>query len=172
MDATTIDTMIPRALQLASDELARGDSQTCKNHMDAVVRMVRIKGGMSKVDSMHGFLREMVILITGASVGIGIETARAMAATGARIVVAVRSPEESQQGCSDFLEPGWAELIKCDTTSLSSVREAVEAFLAKSQTLNILICNAGVMAVPQSELSVEGYENQLATNYFGHLLLL
>ncbi|KAK9789662.1 hypothetical protein SCARD494_08933 [Seiridium cardinale] len=93
-------------------------------------------------------LRNKVILITGASAGIGIETARAMAATGARVVLAA---------WSDFLEPGWVELIKCDMSSLSSVREAAEVFLAKSQTLNIMICNAGVMAIPQSKLSVYGH---------------
>ncbi|KAK6079752.1 WW domain-containing oxidoreductase 3 [Seiridium cupressi] len=123
MDATTTDTMILRALQLASDELALGDLQTCKSHMHAKVRMVRMKGG--------------------ASAGIGIETARAMAATGARVVLVVRSLEKFQQGCSDLLDPGWFELIKCDTSSLSSVREAAESFLSKSQTLNILVCNAG-----------------------------
>lgn len=60
MDATIIDAIIPRALQLASDELALGDVSTCKSHMDAVVRMVVLKGGMEKIDSMHGFLRQMV----------------------------------------------------------------------------------------------------------------
>ncbi|KAI0141505.1 hypothetical protein BJ166DRAFT_541701 [Pestalotiopsis sp. NC0098] len=60
MTATTMDVIIPRALQLASDELALGDVPTCKSHMDGVVRMVVLKGGMDKVDAMHGFLRQMV----------------------------------------------------------------------------------------------------------------
>lgn len=112
-----------------------------------------------------------VVLVTGASSGIGIETARAMAATGAKVFLAVRSLEKAQQACSSFLESGRVELLRCDTSSLSSVRDAAAAFLAKSSVLNILICNAGIMMVPNREESIDGFEIQLATNYLGHFLL-
>lgn len=109
--------------------------------------------------------------MTGCSSGIGIDTARAVAATGARVVLAVRSLEKGQETCGSFLEPGRVELLQLDTSSLASVREAAASFLERSSTLNILICNAGIMLVPQREISVDGFESQLATNYLGHFLL-
>jgi NAD(P)-dependent dehydrogenase (short-subunit alcohol dehydrogenase family) len=109
--------------------------------------------------------------VTGASSGIGIETARAMAATGANVFLAVRSLEKGQIACGHFLESGRVELLECDVSSLESVRKAAAAFLAKSQILNVLICNAGIMMVPQREASADGFESQLATNYLGHFLL-
>jgi NAD(P)-dependent dehydrogenase (short-subunit alcohol dehydrogenase family) len=112
-----------------------------------------------------------VFLITGCSSGIGIETGRAIAATGARVFLAVRSLEKGQAACSSFLEPGRVELLLLDTSSLASVRGAAAAFLEKSPTLNVLICNAGIMLLPDREESVDGFELQLATNYLGHFLL-
>ncbi|KAK6208382.1 hypothetical protein LQW54_006863 [Pestalotiopsis sp. IQ-011] len=118
-----------------------------------------------------GIMKDKVVLMTGASSGIGIETARAMAATDAKVFLAVRSIEKAQQTCASFLKPGRVELLECDTSSLSSARDAAATFLAKSPVLNILICNAGIMMVPQREESVDGFETQLATNYLGHFLL-
>lgn len=94
-----------------------------------------------------------------------------MAATGAKVFLAVRSLEKAQQACRSFLEPGRVELLECDKSSLSSVRDAAAAFLVKSPVLNILICNAGIMTVPNREESIDGFESQLATNYLGHFLL-
>jgi NAD(P)-dependent dehydrogenase (short-subunit alcohol dehydrogenase family) len=112
-----------------------------------------------------------VFLITGCSSGIGIETARAMAATGARVFLAVRSVEKAQAVCGSFLEAGRVELLLCDTSSFSSVRKAAAEFLGRSPTLNVLVCNAGIMSVPHREESIDGFESQLATNYLGHFLL-
>ncbi|THC88323.1 hypothetical protein EYZ11_012229 [Aspergillus tanneri] len=101
----------------------------------------------------------------------GPETARALASTGARVFLATRSLERGQAACKHFLESGRVELLQLDTSSISSVRTAAETFLAKSRSLNILICNAGVMNVPTREESVDGFEIQFATNYLGHFLL-
>ncbi|KAH8204853.1 hypothetical protein TruAng_001042 [Truncatella angustata] len=116
-------------------------------------------------------MKDKVVLVTGASSGIGIETARALAATGAHVFLAVRSLEKGQTACGSFLEPGRVELLECDISSMESVREASAAFLARSHTLNILICNAGIMAIPQREESIDGFESHLATNFLGHFLL-
>jgi NAD(P)-dependent dehydrogenase (short-subunit alcohol dehydrogenase family) len=112
-----------------------------------------------------------VFLVTGCSAGIGIETGRALAATGARVFLAVRSLEKGRTACASFLEPDRVELLQLDTSSLASVRAAAAAFLEKSSTLNVLVCNASIMVIPQRELSVDGFESQLATNYLGHFLL-
>jgi NAD(P)-dependent dehydrogenase (short-subunit alcohol dehydrogenase family) len=92
-------------------------------------------------------------VITGCSSGIGIETGRAIASTGARVFLAVRSMEKGQQACSSFLEPGRVELLQCDTSSLASVRVAAATILSKSRIVNGLVCNAGIMAVPVREES-------------------
>jgi NAD(P)-dependent dehydrogenase (short-subunit alcohol dehydrogenase family) len=112
-----------------------------------------------------------VFLITGCSSGIGIETGRAIAATGARVFLAVRSLEKGEKACSSLLEEGRVELVQCDTSSLASVRAAAATFLKKSPTLNVLVCNAGVMQIPTREVTEDGLEMQLGTNYFGHFLL-
>ncbi|PYI03859.1 NAD(P)-binding protein [Aspergillus sclerotiicarbonarius CBS 121057] len=122
-------------------------------------------------EKLIGQMKDKVFLITGCSSGIGIETARAIASTGARVFLATRSLEKGQAACKDFLEPGRIELLQLDTSSLTSVRAAAATFLSRSSTLNVLICNAGVMHVPTREESVDGFEIQLATNYLGHFLL-
>ncbi|KAH8891832.1 short chain dehydrogenase [Thozetella sp. PMI_491] len=122
-------------------------------------------------EGLVGRMTNKVFLITGCSSGIGIETARAIAATGARVFLAVRSLERGTAACESFLEPGRVELLLLDTSSLASVRAAAYAFLAQSPTLNVLICNAGIMNNPTREETDDGFEMQLATNYLGHFLL-
>ncbi|EAS27513.3 short chain dehydrogenase [Coccidioides immitis RS] len=122
-------------------------------------------------EGLEGNMKDKVFLITGCSSGIGIETARAIAATGARVFLAVRDLTRGRTACESFLEPGRVELLQLDTSSLSSVKAAASNFLEKSQTLNVLICNAGIMMIPTYEESADGFEIQLATNYLGHFLL-
>ncbi|KAK7424429.1 hypothetical protein QQX98_000394 [Neonectria punicea] len=131
-----------------------------------VAQRMQIVEDEDRKDNMEG----KVFLITGCSSGIGIDTARAAAATGAKVFRAVRSLERGQVACGSFLEPGRVELLQLDTSSLASVRTAADEFLRKSRVLNVLICNAGVMAIPEREESVDGFEMQLATNYLGHFL--
>lgn len=122
-------------------------------------------------EGLVGNMKDKVFLVTGASSGIGIETGRALAATGAKVFLAVRSLEKGQAACSSFLEPGRVELLKLDVSSLASVRAAAADFLSRSSQLNVLVCNAGIMLTPTREVSEDGFEIQLATNYLGHFLL-
>ena len=126
--------------------------------------------------SRHLLYREVadhpqVFLITGCSSGIGIETARALSTTGARLFLGVRNLSKGQSACSAFLKPGHVDLLELDTSSLSSVRKAAAEVLSKSPKLNVLVCNAGIMMNPTREVSPDGFELQLATNYLGHFLL-
>ncbi|KAH8662970.1 short chain dehydrogenase [Tricladium varicosporioides] len=116
-------------------------------------------------------MKDKVFLITGCSSGIGIETGRAIASTGAKVYLAVRSLKKGQEACKEFLESGRVELLELDTSSLASVRKAAEEYLSKESKLNVLICNAGIMLVPEREESIDGFEIQTATNYLGHFLL-
>ncbi|KAI0188617.1 hypothetical protein EV127DRAFT_433892 [Xylaria flabelliformis] len=124
-----------------------------------------------KDEGLEGKLKDKVFLVTGASSGIGIETGRALAATGGKVYLGVRSLKKGQEACASFLEPGRVELLEIDVASLASVRSAAANFLQKSPTLNVLVCNAGVMQVPTREETVDGFEMQLGTNYLGHYLL-
>lgn len=114
------------------------------------------------------------MLITGCSSGIGVETARALAATGARLFLAVRSLERGRTACGTLLASGRAELVECDTSSLASVRRAAGEVLGRlgGAGLHVLVCNAGVMQLPERRESADGFEAQLATNYLGHFLLV
>ncbi|KAL2211732.1 NAD(P)-binding protein [Sarocladium strictum] len=123
-------------------------------------------------EGLEGALQDKVFLITGCSSGIGVETARAIAATGARVFLAVRDLEKGQSACSAFLEPGRVELMRLDTANVESVRACAVEFLEKPATLNVLINNAGVMATPTRIETEDGFEYQLVTNYLGHFLLL
>lgn len=120
-------------------------------------------------------LRGKRILITGVSAGLGVETARALAANGAQIVGAARDLDKAMRA----LEPvraaaangGGIELVALDLASLASVRACAAALLAKAQPFDVVIANAGVMACPQGRTS-DGFETQFGTNHFGHFVFV
>jgi NAD(P)-dependent dehydrogenase (short-subunit alcohol dehydrogenase family) len=99
-----------------------------------------------------------------------VDTARAIAATGARCFLGTRDLKRGEEALKDILEPGRVELIQIDVGSLNSVRAAAKTFLEKSSTLNVLINNAAIMACPEAK-SVDGFESQLAINFLGHFSL-
>ncbi|KAL5590870.1 hypothetical protein FOBRF1_014427 [Fusarium oxysporum] len=129
-----------------------------------------------KDEDLLGKLKGTVVLITGGNQGIGLETARALHATGATVYITARSPEKIEQGINDIIS--WPEAkseapvygIELRLDSSKSVRAAAEDFLAKVDKLNILILNAGVMATPEGRTE-DGFETQFGTNHLGHFLL-
>jgi NAD(P)-dependent dehydrogenase (short-subunit alcohol dehydrogenase family) len=114
---------------------------------------------------------DKVVLITGCTSGIGIETARAMKATGAKVYVTGRSLSKGNEILSSLLEPGRFELLELKLDSLASVRACAAAFQARETKLNILINNAGVMAIPTRTTTEDNFETQFGTNHLGHFLL-
>ncbi|MGA2851133.1 MAG: oxidoreductase [Terracidiphilus sp.] len=116
------------------------------------------------------------VLITGANSGIGFEAALELARKGAEVILPARSIEKANDAIARIrLQVPAAKLTPgiLDLASLASVR-AFAAFVAEKfpgQSLDLLINNAGVMAVPRRELTVDGYERQFATNYLGPFLL-
>jgi NAD(P)-dependent dehydrogenase (short-subunit alcohol dehydrogenase family) len=110
-------------------------------------------------------------IVTGATSGIGVETARALAQAGASVVLAVRSTEAGEKLKAEFeasLPSGHGDLsvAKLDLADLRSVR----AFSGGDGPLDILINNAGVMGPPLG-ITPQGFESQLGTNHLGHFLL-
>lgn len=116
-------------------------------------------------------LSSKVILITGCSSGLGIETARALKLTGAKVFVTARDIKKGKEALGDILEDGMVQLLELRLDSLTNVRSFVEGFKSKTSKLNILINNAGIMAVPTHTLTEDGFESQLGTNHLGHFLL-
>lgn len=124
-----------------------------------------------KDEGLEGKLQDKVVLITGCSSGIGIDTARAIALTGAKVFCTVRDVKKGEAALGDTLKPGQVELVKMDLNSLESVRDAAKEVLSKTKTLNILINNAGIMAVPNVVKTLDGFETQFGTNHLAHFLL-
>jgi NAD(P)-dependent dehydrogenase (short-subunit alcohol dehydrogenase family) len=123
-----------------------------------------------KDNDMEGKLKGKVALITGTSSGIGIPTVAAIAATGATIYAAARDVEKNKKALAG-IEGAKIEYLKLDLSSPASVREAAAEFLKRSGgQLNLLINNAGVMAIQKRTLTAEGQEMQFATNHLGHFL--
>ncbi|CAF0821491.1 unnamed protein product [Brachionus calyciflorus] len=113
------------------------------------------------------------IIVTGASSGIGVETARALAKAGATVVLAARDMNKLKQVADDLKKTtgnNKIEIEKLELDSLESVNEFVKRYLAKNRPLNILINNAGVMGCPFSHTK-DGFELQFGTNHIGHFAL-
>ena len=112
-------------------------------------------------------------LVTGASTGLGKETARALAAAGATVVLGVRDEVRGEAARDDILAavPGADVTIGVvDLASLASVRAFGAAFAADDEPLDLLINNAGVMATPFGR-TADGFETQFGTNHLGHFAL-
>lgn len=111
--------------------------------------------------------------ITGAASGLGTETARAMAARGAQVIIPVRDPakgEAAAQAIRADTGSDRIETIACDLGSLASVRACAAQALSRFDRIDLLINNAGVMACPL-ERTADGFEMQFGTNHLGHFLL-
>lgn len=112
-------------------------------------------------------------IVTGANSGIGYYAALELARKGAAVVLACRSAERGAEALDRFraeLPDGRFELASLDLASLGSVRTFAADFLGKHDRLDLLINNAGVMAIPR-RLTADGFEMQLGTNHFGHFAL-
>ena len=112
-------------------------------------------------------------LVTGASTGLGEETARALASKGAAVTLAVRNVAKGEEVAEKIRQSTGNQNIDVVQVELSvpdSVRACAANWLKTHDALNLLINNAGVMACPL-ERTVEGWEMQIATNHFGHFLL-
>ncbi|KAM6507944.1 hypothetical protein FSOLCH5_013144 [Fusarium solani] len=123
-----------------------------------------------KDEQREGSLADKVVLITGCSSGLGIETARAMKATGATIFVTARNLEKARTALGDVLDHIQVHLIKLDLESFESVRACVAELKAKTNKLNILIENAGIRHVPEGRTK-DGFELHWGTNHLSHFLL-
>lgn len=113
------------------------------------------------------------VIITGATDGIGKETAKELAKRGAKIFMASRDMKKCEEIRKDFVLQTGNKFIycrKCDLASQESIRQFASRFNSEESRLDILLNNAGVMRCPRS-LTSEGIEMQIGVNHFGHFLL-
>jgi NAD(P)-dependent dehydrogenase (short-subunit alcohol dehydrogenase family) len=115
------------------------------------------------------------VLITGVSAGLGVETARALAAHGAEVIGAARDLSKAaaatEQVRTQAGRGGSLRLVQLDLASLDSVRRCANGLTAESKPFDVVIANAGVMACPKGN-TVDGFETQFGTNHLGHFVLV
>jgi len=111
-------------------------------------------------------------LVTGASGGLGAETARALASRGARVILAARDREKLDAVAESIRRATAAEVetVALELGSLAGIRAAAGRVLERHQALHVLVNNAGVMACPESRTE-DGFELQFGVNHLGHFLL-
>jgi NAD(P)-dependent dehydrogenase (short-subunit alcohol dehydrogenase family) len=118
-------------------------------------------------------LKGKTAVVTGASAGLGVETVRALASAGARVVMPVRSREKGEKAAADLRASTGNKAIETaamDLEDFDSVRAFAKSFVASGSPLHILINNAGIMACPERRIA-GGFESQFGTNHLGHMIL-
>jgi NAD(P)-dependent dehydrogenase (short-subunit alcohol dehydrogenase family) len=114
-----------------------------------------------------------VALVTGANSGLGFESARALARHGAHVIMACRDPGRAAQAASAIraeTPSASLEQVSLDLMSLRSVEAAANTVLARSKRLDVLLNNAGIMAMPYTKTE-DGFESQFGTNHLAHFAL-
>jgi NAD(P)-dependent dehydrogenase (short-subunit alcohol dehydrogenase family) len=140
--------------------------------------MLEVLGAISTTeDVLSGVnLHGKRVLVTGVSAGLGVETARSLAAHGAQVVGAARDLTKAKAATSEVqkaaaADGGSFELIELDLASLKSVRVCSDKLLAKEEPFDVVIANAGVMATPFTK-TMDKFETQFGTNHLGHFVLV
>jgi NAD(P)-dependent dehydrogenase (short-subunit alcohol dehydrogenase family) len=139
---------------------------------------VEVLGATSTTDDvLSGVnLRDKRILVTGVSAGLGVETARSLAAHGAHIGGAARDLIKGEAATEQVREDAAAhggsfELVELDLANLKSIRACADKLLAKAEPFDVVIANTGVMATPLGK-TADGFETQFAVNHLGHFVLV
>jgi NAD(P)-dependent dehydrogenase (short-subunit alcohol dehydrogenase family) len=121
---------------------------------------------LSDMPSLNG----KVAVVTGANSGLGLESAKALAGAGAHVVKAARNQEKAKAAHDEIADThadASLEIVELDLGSFESTKTAAAKIAADHRRVDILINNAGLMAMPERR-TVDGYEEQLAVNHFGH----
>lgn len=104
-------------------------------------------------------------VVTGANSGLGYETMRVLALRGAQVIGTGRTAEKAESACASI--EGDATPVVLELTDLNSVSACAEQIRAMNRPIDMLICNAGIMALPELE-QVDGIEKQFFVNHLGH----
>ena len=110
------------------------------------------------------------VLVTGVSAGLGVETARSIVAHRGTVVGTARDLAKARRALSEAGNPA-VELVEMDLASLASVRKAASDLIARANSFDVIIANAGVMACPEGK-TADGFETQFGTNHLGHFVFV
>ena len=138
-----------------------------------VIKQQRLNSGFgahsTTADVLGGIdLTGRLAVVTGGHGGLGLETTRALAGAGARVVVAARRPAVAREAVAAI---AGVEVDELDLSDLGSVESFAGRFLATGRRIDFMINNAGIMAVPEARVG-PGWESQFATNHLGHFALV
>jgi retinol dehydrogenase 12 len=117
--------------------------------------------------------RKLIVAITGANSGMGFETAKTLADAGHTLILGVRNPDALKETIANIKTQSPDAIVhgfKLDLASFASVREWIKAVQNHTPTLDVLICNAGIMAVPYQK-TADGFESQYQVNFLSHALI-
>jgi NAD(P)-dependent dehydrogenase (short-subunit alcohol dehydrogenase family) len=117
--------------------------------------------------------RGRTAVVTGGNGGLGLSTARALAAAGAEVVIAARNQERAAEAMGrirDGVPEARLSLVELDLASLDSVQAASDQILAAHETIDLLVNNAGVMGIPEGR-TADGFEMQFGVDHLGHFAL-
>ena len=126
-------------------------------------------------EGLTGKLTGKTALVTGGNAGIGLETARALHAAGMTVYISARSLAKGEAAVADIQASDPSNtaplhVVELSLDSFASVRKGAADFLSRTSQLNVLVCNAGVMATPEGR-TADGFETQFGTCHLGHFLL-
>lgn len=132
-----------------------------------------LQSGFDARSSAVDVLRELnlqgqLVIITGGHSGLGLETTRALSGAGARVLVLARNPEVARKTLDGMNNIG---VDYIDLADQSSIRACAARFVASGQKADIVICNAAIMACPETRVG-NGWESQFGTNHLGHYALV
>ncbi|MGP4088685.1 SDR family NAD(P)-dependent oxidoreductase [Streptomyces sp. KR55] len=111
------------------------------------------------------------MIVTGGASGIGVETVRALATAGAEVTIATRNPAMAEPLIRDIAAVPGAGVVRVEAIDLADLSSVASFVRAWQGPLDALVANAGIMAIPHRQVTAEGWELQLATNYLGHFAL-
>lgn len=126
------------------------------------------------LDSTPPDLTGRLVVITGANSGLGLGLTERLAAAGAEVVMAVRNRDKGEraaEGVRGRNPDARLRLLDCDLADLGSVRAAAQLLLDEERAVDILINNAGIMAVPERRETADGFELQFGSNHLGPFAL-
>lgn len=126
--------------------------------------------GSKWTDADIGDLGGAVVVITGANSGLGLESAKALAAHGAQVVMAARNPQKLSQAAASVTGGLPPRQLALDLADLASVRRAAQELSDSVGSIHVLLNNAGVMA-PPLQRTKDGFESQIGVNHLGHFAL-
>src|SRR5580658_9083148 len=161
-----------RRIETVSTQSVEGDGK-----MANVLEKTSFGATSTTDDVLSGVnLKGKRILVTGVSAGLGVETARSLAAHGAQVVGAARDLNKAKVATEQLrrdaaADGGSFELVELDLADLKSVRACADGLLTQGEPFDVVIANAGVMATPFGH-TADGFVAQFGTNHLGHFVLV